>query len=69
MIPNDTLSPKETSGLRIGFAAVTTRGCNKEDAIKVASLIHNFLSNKLTEEEAKQQVKLIVDNWKIIEEI
>ena len=30
MIPNDTLSPKETSGLRIGFAAVTTRGCNKE---------------------------------------
>ena len=69
MIPNDTLSPKETSGLRIGFAAVTTRGCNKEDAIKVASLIHNFLSNKLTEDEAKQQVKLIVDNWKIIEEI
>ena len=69
MIPNDTLSPKETSGLRIGFAAVTTRGCNKEDAIKVASLIHNFLSNKLTEEEAKQQVKLIVDTWKIIEEI
>ena len=52
MIPNDTLSPKETSGLRIGFAATTTRGCNKNDAIMVANLIHNYLSGKITKEEA-----------------
>lgn len=69
MIPNDTLSPKETSGLRIGFAAVTTRGCNKEDAIKIASLIHRFLKGEITEANAKEEVKVLVFNWKIIEEI
>ena len=69
MIPNDTLSPKETSGLRIGFAAVTTRDCNKEDAIKIASLIHKFLKGEITEANAKEEVKVLVSNWKIIEEI
>ena len=69
MIPNDTLSPKETSGLRIGFAAVTTRGCNKEDAIKIASIIHRFLKGEITEANAKEEVKVLVSNWKIIEEI
>ena len=69
MIPNDTLSPKETSGLRIGFAAVTTRGCTEEDAIKIAKLIHMFLSNNISKEDAKQEVKQLVSDWKIIEEI
>ena len=69
MIPNDTLSPKETSGLRIGFAAVTTRGCNKQNAIDVATLIHKFLSNEINVDEAKEEVKKLVTNWKIIEEI
>ena len=50
MIPGDTLSPKETSGLRIGFAAVTTRGCTKEDAKKIAELIHKYLSNVITKD-------------------
>ena len=37
MIPNDKLSPRETSGLRIGFAAVTTRGCNESNAKTIAN--------------------------------
>ena len=69
MIPNDTLKPNKTSGLRIGFAAVTTRGCTLEDAIHVARLIHNFLSNKIDEKEAKAEVKEMVSHWKIIERI
>ena len=69
MIPNDTLSPKETSGLRIGFAAVTTRGCSKEQAVTIAKLIHEFLSNKITKEEAQKEVEKLVSNWKQIEEI
>lgn len=69
MIPNDTLSPKETSGLRIGFAAVTTRGCTKEDAAKIATLIHKFLNKEINEEQSKEEVKQLVSKWKIIEEI
>ncbi len=69
MIPNDTLSPKETSGLRIGFAAVTTRGCNTENAISIATLIHKYLSKQITTEEAKEEVAKLISSWKLIEEI
>lgn len=45
-IPGDPLSAKETSGLRLGTAAVTTRGFVEEDIIEVADLIglavHDF---------------------------
>ena len=69
MIPGDTLKPNKTSGLRIGFAAVTTRGCTKEDAKKVARLIHKFLSNKIDEKQAILEVRKIVSKWKLIEKI
>ena len=69
MIPNDALKPNKTSGLRIGFAAVTTRGCTLDDAKRIARLIHNFLLNKITEEDAKEEVKDIVSKWKLIERI
>ena len=69
MIPNDTLKPNKTSGLRIGFAAVTTRGCTKEDAQQIAQLIYKFLSNKIDEKEALAEVKQIVSKWKMIEKI
>ena len=69
MIPGDKLSPKETSGLRIGFAAVTTRGCDKKDAQEIAKLIFNFLSNKISEDEVKKVVSSLTSKWKNIEEI
>ena len=69
MIPGDKLTPKETSGLRIGFAAVTTRGCTKEDAIDIAKLIFNYLSNKINKEEASSKVKELTSKWKLIENI
>ena len=69
MIPNDILTPNKTSGLRIGFAAITTRGCNKNEAILIANLIHNILSNKLSIEDARKQVSMLTNNWKKIEEI
>ncbi len=69
MIPGDKLSPRETSGLRIGFAAVTTRGCTAQDAETIASVIHNYLSNKTSKEEATKEVSKVVNSWLIIEEI
>ena len=69
MLPNDTLSPKETSGLRIGFAAITTRGCTIDQAKEIARLIHGYLSNAITKEEALSKVDELVNTWKDIEEI
>ncbi len=69
MIPGDTLKPNKTSGLRIGFAAVTTRGCTKKDAEDIGELIYLYLSNSISQEEAEKKVKSIVSKWKPIEEI
>ena len=69
MIPGDTLSPKETSGLRIGFAAVTTRGCSKSDAKEIATLIYQYLKGEIDTELAKAKVKEITSKWKRIENI
>ena len=69
MLPNDTLKPNKTSGLRIGFAAVTTRGCNVEDAKKIAELIHKFLKNLISKEVALKEVGTITSTWTKIENI
>lgn len=69
MIPGDKLTPKETSGLRIGFAAVTTRGCTKEDAIEIAKLIYSFLKGEIDSSKAKEKVRHITSNWKEIQNI
>ena len=69
MIPNDTLSPNKTSGLRIGFAAVTTRGCTKKQAEEVAIIIDGYLSKKIDKEPALKLVKDLTSKWKNIETI
>lgn len=44
-IPNDTLKPTITSGVRLGTAAVTTRGFDEEDMRLVAHFINDALRN------------------------
>ncbi|MDE7384811.1 MAG: serine hydroxymethyltransferase [Anaeroplasmataceae bacterium] len=44
-IPNDTLKPTITSGLRLGTAAITTRGFKEEDCRMVAGWIDQALRN------------------------
>ena len=44
MVPFDDKSPFVTSGMRLGTAAVTTRGMKEEDMEKIADLIDNVLS-------------------------
>ena len=69
MIPNDTLPPSKTSGLRIGFAAVTTRGCNKAQAEEIANIIHHYLNKSLDKEKAQLEVKKLTSSWKQIQDI
>ncbi|ARN92223.1 serine hydroxymethyltransferase [Levilactobacillus brevis] len=44
-IPNETLSPFKTSGIRLGTPAITTRGFNADESREVAQLIVKTLLN------------------------
>ncbi|WP_196894606.1 serine hydroxymethyltransferase [Aureivirga marina] len=50
MVPFDTESPMITSGIRVGVAAVTTRGLKEEDMETVVALMDEVLSNVDNEE-------------------
>ncbi|MFK8242803.1 MULTISPECIES: serine hydroxymethyltransferase [unclassified Facklamia] len=63
-IPNDTQSFVQTSGIRIGAAAITTRGAKEEDAIQIAEFILAAL--KAPEEELTElheKVMAFVQEW------
>ena len=45
-VPNETLSPFVTSGIRIGTPAVTTRGFKEEEMKKIAVLMNETLENR-----------------------
>lgn len=49
-IPNETESPRVTSGIRLGTPAMTTRGFIKEDFHEVGLIISEALKNKDNEE-------------------
>ena len=63
-IPNDPQSPFVTSGIRLGTAAVTTRGMNTADmdviAEAIAMLINDVDANK---EKAMEMVKALTDKY------
>lgn len=63
-IPNEKRSPFVTSGIRIGTAAVTTRGLNKEDMVKIAGIISDALCNEnVSEDELKSRVKELCNKY------
>ena len=53
-IPNETESPFKTSGLRLGSAAMTTRGLNEEDFRQIGKIIASALENRDNEEKLSQ---------------
>ncbi|MCH3977025.1 MAG: serine hydroxymethyltransferase [Bacilli bacterium] len=69
MLPHDDERPTVTSGIRIGFAALSTRGINEDGAKEVARIIDSFLKNKVTKEEALTQVKELAGSLKNIAEL
>lgn len=67
-IPNDTLPPMKSSGIRIGTPAMTTKGWKEYDFQQLACLINGYLinlkNNLITDELIevfKGQVKNIID--------
>ncbi len=45
MVPFDSRSPFQTSGIRIGTPAVTTRGLKEADVVKIVDFIDEVISN------------------------
>ncbi|SCK04025.1 Pyridoxal-phosphate-dependent serine hydroxymethyltransferase [uncultured Clostridium sp.] len=59
-VPNETRSPFITSGIRIGTAAITTRGFKEEDIVEVAAIINDAILNKDSDlTELKNRVKTL----------
>lgn len=50
MVPFDDQSPFVTSGIRVGTAALTTRGLNEEHMVKIVDLIDEVILNHENEE-------------------
>ncbi len=60
-IPNETEKPFITSGLRLGTAAVTSRGFKEEEMVNLANLINITLRNPKDEKILKQVKKEVAN--------
>ncbi len=59
MIPFDTRKPLDPSGIRLGSAALTTRGARESDMQEIAELIVRILKQNLEPEAAREHVRTI----------
>ena len=63
-VPNDPTSPFVTSGIRLGSAAVTTRGFNTNDMDVVAEAIYLLIKDvKTNKDKAMEMVKGLTDKY------
>jgi glycine hydroxymethyltransferase len=61
LIPYDEQKPKHTSGIRLGTAAVTTRGLNEIHMKKIVNWIHQALENNSNNEELMRIKDEVID--------
>lgn len=62
-VPNDPESPFVTSGVRLGTAAVTSRGLNEADMDKIAEAIALMVQSADHKEKARAIVKELTDRY------
>lgn len=63
-VPFDDEKPVYTSGIRLGSAAMTTKGYKEEQFIQIADWICDVLENANEIERVKQEVLNLTRNWK-----
>ena len=71
-MPNDPRSFIETSGIRIGTPALTTRGMGESEMKIIAQLIDKVLSNIDNDNiisEVRQEVESLCDSFKVYENL
>lgn len=66
MVPFDERSPFVTSGIRVGTAAITTRGVKEEEIVKIVEFIDRVISNRDNEEvieEVRGEVNELMNSY------
>ncbi len=72
MVPFDTQSPFITSGIRIGTAAITSRGLREDDCRKIAGWVDAIISdagNEALIAETGKQARAFMEQFPLYEEI
>jgi glycine hydroxymethyltransferase len=70
MVPFDDKSPFVTSGIRVGTAAITTRGVKEPEIIKIVELIDRVISNRDNEdaiEEVRAEVNELMSKYPLFQ--
>ncbi|MDX1943361.1 MAG: serine hydroxymethyltransferase [Saprospiraceae bacterium] len=70
MVPFDTESPMVTSGIRVGTAAITTRGFNEEDCRKVVDWMDAIITNATNEpliDQTRREVNEFMEKYPLYE--
>lgn len=65
MIPFDIKKPTQTSGIRLGTPAVTTRGMGKQEMRLIGKFIAGIIKKELKPENIVESVKEICDMYPI----
>ena len=66
MVPYDTESPFVTSGIRVGTAAITTRGLKEAEVVQIVQWINRVLSDVNNETEikaVKKEINALMQNY------
>jgi glycine hydroxymethyltransferase len=66
MVPFDDKSPFVTSGIRVGTAAITTRGVKEVEIVKIVELLDRVITNKDNEaiiEEVRDEVNELMEKF------
>jgi glycine hydroxymethyltransferase len=72
LIPFDTRSPKETSGIRIGSPAVTTRGLKEKEIEALSTVLHDVITapdDNSVKEAARETVRTICERFPLYNEL
>jgi len=72
MVPFDTQSPFVTSGIRIGTAAITTRGFKEEDCLKVVGWIDAIINdpeNMTLTDQVRSEINAFMSDFPLYEEV
>jgi glycine hydroxymethyltransferase len=66
MVPFDDKSPFVTSGIRVGTAAITTRGVKEKEIVRIVELMDKVITNKDNEaiiEEVRDEVNEMMEKY------